>query len=336
VTHSWQAPRLGADERILRVGAIGCGAQATTAIWPELPGAGFALEAVCSRTIEHARNAAGRFGVTRVFDDAARMLDEVELDALVVVVPEDAFAPYIRLAVERRLPGFVEKPAATSPAEAEELASLATAAGVDIVVGYQKRFAGAYKRAKALVADDAFGRPTLASFKWAMGPFLRRFDLRGWLFENPVHHFDLARFFLGELSDLRVLKTEAAGEFSVVVAGVSDSGAIFSVCANTTASWEQQNEAVEIFGEGSSVAVENVDTCIFRPAEGPEETWRPNYTVPAYRNLSGETLGFGAELLHFRSVVRGEARPESDLENAAATLRLADEIANLAAGRNQR
>jgi hypothetical protein len=61
----------------------------------------------------------------------------------------------------------------------------------------------------------------------------------------------------------------------------------------------------------------------------PEHIWRPNYTVPAPTNFSGETLGYGAELAHLRAVVKGETRPESDLASAAATLRLAGVIAEL-------
>ena len=115
--------------------------------------------------------------------------------------------------------------------------SLASSGGADVVVGYQKRFAGAYRRAKTLVSAEGFGPPTLASFRWAMGPFRRRFDLREWLFENPVHHFDLARFFLGELSDLTAHPRESNGEFSIVVGARSESGAVVSIRANTTGSW---------------------------------------------------------------------------------------------------
>ena len=329
MTHVWQSPLIGADARLYRVGAIGAGAHATTAIWPELAAAGFVLETVCSRSIERARAAAARFGVPHAFDDAERMLSETEIDALIVVVPQDAFAPYVRLAIAHEMPLFVEKPAADTPAEALELSGEAAAAGAKVVVGYQKRFAHAYRQAKQQLATDGFGRPNLASFKWAMGPFHRRFDLRGWLLENPVHHFDLARYLLGELSELSVKATELAGEYAVVATARSDAGAVVSIQANTTASWEQESELVEIFGKGSSVAVKNVDTCIFRPAGGPEQVSRPNYTVPAYRNFSGETLGFGAELRHFRAVIEG-ADSESDLASAAATLSLAGEIADLA------
>jgi predicted dehydrogenase len=255
------------------------------------------------------------------------MLDEVELDALILVVPPEAFATYVELAVERGLPVFAEKPGADSPDEAEELARQAEAAGVQILVGYQKRFAGAYRRARELLAADDFGSPTLGSFRWAMGPFERRFTFREWLFENPVHHLDLARFLLGEVSDLEARATEASGEFVLVVTGRSASGALVSIRANTTASWAQHNETVEIFGLGHAVLVDNVDTCVYRPAEGPELIWRPNYTVPAAANFSAQTLGYGAELAHFHDVVAGGARSESDLASAAATLRLAEAIA---------
>jgi len=288
------------------------------------------LDAVCSRTLERARAAAQRFGVARVFTDAEEMLNDVELDALIIVVPPEAFAPYIRLAIDGKLSAFVEKPGANSPAEADQLAELARQANVDIIVGYQKRFAGAYRNAMALMSAHDFGQPTLGSFRWAMGPFHQRFDLREWLFENPVHHFDLARFFLGEMSELDARVTESSGEFTLVVTGQSKAGALVSIRANTTASWEQHNEAVEIFGLGHSLVVDNVDTCVYRPPDGPERVWRPNYTVPSHANFSGQTLGYGAELAHFRAVVTGEANSESDLGSAAATLKMAAEIAELA------
>jgi predicted dehydrogenase len=288
------------------------------------------LEAVCSRDLRRATAAARRFGVRHAFTNPEKMLDEVDADALLVVVPPEAFAPYIRLAIHRRLPAFVEKPAANAPAEAEELAEEASTENVPIVVGYQKRFARAYRQALTLLSAEEFGRPTLGSFRWAMGPFHRRFDLREWLFENPVHHFDLARFFLGEISDLHVRVIESSGEFALLVTGVSDAGALVSIRANTTGSWEHHSEAVEFFGLGHSLTVDNVDTCIYRPPDQSEHVWRPNYTVPAQVNLSGQTLGFAAELAHFRSVVLGEATPESDLASAAATLSLAGEIADLA------
>jgi hypothetical protein len=48
-----------------------------------------------------------------------------------------------------------------------------------------------------------------------------------------VHHFDLARFFFGELDDLHVVRARGT-EHTVVVTAFSSSGAAVSIRANTT------------------------------------------------------------------------------------------------------
>ena len=78
--------------------------------------------------------------------------------------------------------------------------------GCTVLVGYMKRFAVGYQRAQEIMGRPGFGAPTLGSFSWSMGPFADRFGMRDWLFENVVHHFDLARFFFGELSDVHVVR----------------------------------------------------------------------------------------------------------------------------------
>jgi predicted dehydrogenase len=309
----------------MRVGAVGVGVHAVNAILPSLSIADVRLVATCARHLDRAQAVADRFGAPSAFDDVERMLDEVELDGVVVVVPPDQFAPVIRSCVRHGIPVFTEKPAANDAAEAAQLADEAAAAGVTVVVGYMKRFASAYRLAKDLMTRDGFGRPTLASFTWSMGPFSDRFDFRDWLFENPVHHFDLARFFCGDLTDVHVARA-AGTEYTVVVTARSESGAVVSIRANTTGSWEQRNEAVEIFGEGHSLFVDNLDTCTYRPPERPERVWRPNYTVPLAANMTGATMGFVAELEHFRRVVEDGVPSESDLASAAATLALTDRI----------
>ncbi len=311
----------------MRVGAIGVGAHATTSILPNLPAAGFVLAATCARHLDRAEAVAARFGAGSAFDDPERMLDEVALDGVVVVVPVDQFADVIRVCIRKGVPVFADKPAASDAAEARDLAAAAAESGVPVVVGYMKRFTGAYRLAKELAAKPEFGPLTMGSFTWSMGPFAHRFGMRDWLFENPVHHFDLARFFFGELEDIHVRRRNGT-EHTVAVLASSESGAVVNIRANTTGSWEQHNEAVEIFGEGHSLFVDNIDTCTWRPPTRPECTWRPNYTVPVAGNMTSATMGFGSELEHFRMVVTEGIRNESSIESAAATLALTSQIAD--------
>ncbi len=313
----------------MRVGAIGVGIHALTSILPNLPGAGMTLSATCARHLDRAEAAAARFGARAAFDDAERMLDAVALEGVVVVVPPDQFSSVVRACIRRGVPVFAEKPAANDAAEAADLAAEAAESGVPVVVGYMKRFAGAYRLAKELTAKPEFGALTMGSFTWSMGPFADRFDLRDWLFENPVHHFDLARFFFGELEDIHVRRRKGT-EHTIAVLATSESGALMNIRANTTGSWEQHNEAVEIFGEGHSLFVDNIDTCTWRPPTRPERTWRPNYTVPVALNMTSATMGFGPELEHFRRVVTEGIPNESDIASAAATLALTSQIAEQA------
>jgi predicted dehydrogenase len=315
----------------LRVGAVGVGVHAVNAILPNLPVAGFQLAATCARHLDRAEAVARRFGAGQAFDDVERMLEEAELDAVSVVVPPEEFFAVIEACIRRGLPVFTEKPAANDAAEAHALAAQASAAGVTVMVGYMKRFAAGYQRARELARSADFGAPTLGSFTWSMGPFAHRFGMRDWLFENVVHHVDLARFFFGELSDVHVVRGPGT-EHTVVVTASSASGAVVSIRANTTGSWEQRNEAVEIFGDGHSLVVDNLDTCTYRPPERPELIWRPNYTVPLAGNMTGATMGFASELEHFRRVLADGAACESDMASAAATLDLTGVIARAATG----
>jgi predicted dehydrogenase len=318
------------SERVLRVGAIGAGNHALGTVWPLLASNGLLLHAVTSQSLEKARSAAARFGVAHAFDDAATMVDSVDLDALIIVVAPHAYGPQVRLAAERGLPAFLEKPGAGSFAEAESLVAVVEAAGLPIVVGYQKRFAGAYRRARAIIEAPDFGPISLLSFTWAMGPFGGRFSLRDWIFENPVHHFDLARYLAGEIDDLEVHASGQGNEYAIVATGRAASGALVTIRANTTASWQQHNESLEAFGLGHTVWVDNMDTLIHRPPEPPERRWVPNYTVPAAANFSGQVLGYGTELRHFRDVVVDGVENQSNLANAGSTLRLTDRIATAA------
>jgi predicted dehydrogenase len=316
----------------MRIAAIGCGGHATNNVWPNFAPQGLQLTAVAARHMDRAEAAAARFG-GQPFDDAAKLLDTVEVDAAVVIVPPDQYAPVVRLCIERGMPVFTDKPGAGSADEAAALADEAAAAGVPIMVGYQKRFGSAVRQAKSIIDGDGFGPLTLGSFKWSMGAMGGggKVSLRDWLFENPVHHFDLARYLVGELADVKVNVQQVQGEFALAIGATAvDSGAAVSLRVCTTGSWFQHNESAEVFGFGQSVLVDNIDTCIHRPASRPELVWRPNYTVPIPINSSATTMGFGTELAEFKAMVTEAGPNPSDIASAAATLRLTAEIAKQA------
>jgi predicted dehydrogenase len=314
---------------MIRIGAIGCGEHATTAIWPLFAPAGLNCVAAWSRSEERVNVAAERFGIPRAYTNLEQMLDESDLDGVVVIVPPEGFGPVIHLAIGRGLHVFAEKPGAASAAEANAIADAAAERGVVAMVGYMKRFGLAFARAKELAQSPDFGPLTIASFKWSMGPMSdEHSSLESWLFENPIHHIDLARFYCGELDDYQShLAVNTEDEFAVAVSARTASGGVASMQLSTTGSWDHHNERVELQGVGASVTVDNVDTCISRAGPQPEQVWRPNYTIPSESNSSAATCGFLPELNAFAAAVTTGAPPPSDFTSAALTLEAVERLA---------
>lgn len=126
---------------------------------------------------------------------------------------------------------LVEKPAALDAAEVQSLLDVAAATGVDLRVGYNRRYLSSVIAARQMIADDGgvlsvkfdFSEP--AHRIGAMGKPQR--ELEAWFFANSTHVVDLAFSFVGPV-DL------AAG----AVAGGVDwhpSGAVFAGFARSTA-----------------------------------------------------------------------------------------------------
>ncbi|GAB3614487.1 Gfo/Idh/MocA family protein [Humibacter ginsengisoli] len=312
----------------MRLGVIGAGRHANNALYPAIIESGLELVAVCARTPRHAQAAAHRWGAPDHFTSVADMLTEGGLDGVVMAVGANAYSPLIQRCIEARLPVFCEKPAGRSARELRELAHAASAQGCPVVVGYMKRFAPAYRGARDLISSPRFGAPSLAHFSFTMGRVDQYLaDPRHYLIDNPVHMIDMARYLVGELSDISAL-VDRVPDFGLSVSLIAraESGAACSFDFCTTASFAHRGESAEVFGIGDAVLVDNVDTCVYRPVDGPAEVWRPNYTLPVPANSGLTTMGFIPALQHFRDVAGGSVPNESDLESAARTLETTERL----------
>ena len=316
----------------MKIGVVGAGRHANAAVYPAIVESGFELVSVCARTQESAQATAKRWGATGYYVGLEDMLEAGGIDGIVVVVPAAEYRPILTRCIEAGLPVFCEKPAGKSSSELRELADLAAAAQCEVVVGYMKRFAPAYRRAHDLIQSAEFGTPSLAHFRFVMGQFEgffegNRDDLHFYLTDNPVHMIDLARFLIGELTEMSAVLNVVPGfGVGVTLVAKAGSGAACSFDFCTTASFAHRGEAIDVYGRGNAVQVDNVDTCTYRPVDGPAQTWRPNYTLPWGDSSSRVTMGFVPALEHFRDVVAGRAMNESDMSSAARTLEITEQL----------
>jgi UDP-N-acetylglucosamine 3-dehydrogenase len=93
----------------------------------------------------------------RHYTDYLRMLDEVKPDAVSVVVPTPLHAPVATEVMRRGIHCLVEKPIASTVAEADELIGLAERQGVVFTVGHIERYNPVVRKLKELIDQGRLG-----------------------------------------------------------------------------------------------------------------------------------------------------------------------------------
>jgi myo-inositol 2-dehydrogenase/D-chiro-inositol 1-dehydrogenase len=151
------------------------------------------------------RQEAARELECRAAESEEQLMDQV--DAVYVTVPNAMHAAASARALERGKHVFCEKPFATSLGDAGKLLELCRSTKSVFVVGHNRRFAPAYMLVKEFLAEGRH-EPTLAQFKMNRGelespPWVENTALTGgFLYETPLHLLDMARWLLGEVTDL--------------------------------------------------------------------------------------------------------------------------------------
>ena len=97
------------------------------------------LTAVCTTRPESAEEARAAFGAKLAFHDVRAMVASPEIDAVAVVVRVPSHYEPTRAAIDAGKHVYTEWPLGRTTAEAEELAALARAKGVQTAVGLQSR-----------------------------------------------------------------------------------------------------------------------------------------------------------------------------------------------------
>lgn len=326
--------RLGGAQR-LRVGFVGAGQHARTNLYPCLQYLPVELAAVCTQHPATAESAATVFGAKAAYADVETMLSKERLDAVLVCVNATEHFRIARAALDRGLHVFLEKPATATLEEAEQLIELERKAGRFVMVGFQKRHAPAYVKARAIAQSPSFGPLSSVSARLCVGPVSGE---DRFLLEVAIHHLDLVRFFASEVADVHVeTHRSKKGTFTFALALRFRSGAVGTLHLSTAQSWQANNERLEITGEGEFVVVDNMLSLRhYRGAgrgEGPgpfagagESFWEPNFTSPTIHNQTLHLNGFGFELEHFVESVRAKRRPKADLEDFRQDLLLIQAI----------
>lgn len=142
----------------VNIGVIGAGWWATLSHIPALranPHVG--LVAVNRPDAEGMEKVVASFPGVKPYFDAAEMLANETLHGVVVASPHVLHAEHAQLALSRGLPTLIEKPMATSAADARALLATANANNTQIILPYGWNFRPIVETAHQLVADGWVG-----------------------------------------------------------------------------------------------------------------------------------------------------------------------------------
>ena len=128
----------------LKVGLIGCGSIAQVMHLPYLRELNdrFEIAALCDLSESLLTALAQDYGVRHTYTDYRELLDRAEVDAVMVLSKHHA--PEAIAAARAGKHVFVEKPMAVNLEEADELIDTARTSGVQVMVGYMKRYDPGY------------------------------------------------------------------------------------------------------------------------------------------------------------------------------------------------
>ena len=181
---------------------------------------GVQLAGVCD-TSRYLLDVLDKYTGVATFTDYETMLNQAKPEAIIIATPSRFHAKMARMALERGLHVFSEKPFCLNPEDSLDLASLAAKNRLVNQVGYHYRFVGAFQEVKRLLESGAIG-PVSHVLAEAYGPVVLRPKGLSWrtqkeegggcLYDYAAHPVNLLNWFFG-MPD-RVSSTVVSSIFS--------------------------------------------------------------------------------------------------------------------------
>lgn len=238
-------------------------------------------------------------------------------DGVVIAASTDTHADLLRRTVNAGKPVFCEKPLTLSRGVGESLASDIQASGVPVQIGFQRRFDPGFVEARDRLArsDGAILGFQMRSLD-AAAPTLDYLSVSGSMFVDClIHDFDLVPWLFGEAPVSITACGTALDEDLVGLTGDVDcclvtirlaSGAFGSLLGSRHNTTDGYNVGLEVFTTSGTIAVRS-----------PESRRYADF-------IDRFSTAYAREMAHFVAIVRGEAEPICDADDAMAALRLAE------------
>ncbi len=193
----------------VRFGLIGCGAWGSqhARVLAQTKGAEFA--AVAEANDENRAKAQAAHPSVTVYSDYREMLAKEHLEAVDIVVPPHLHYEVAAAALNAECDVLLEKPMCLNVEDCDKLLSLAARMKRHLAIGHEFRFSSLWGRVKQMVDEGAIGDPRYCLIELWRNPYRQgtggwrynRKQVGNWILEEPIHFFDLARWYFAKAGE---------------------------------------------------------------------------------------------------------------------------------------
>ncbi len=252
---------------MIRCGLIGYGAWGTHHARVMAGSRVAQLTAIAAHSEASCQRARQEHPSCQVYADYRDLLARPDLDAVAVVLPSHLHYEVSKAVLESGRHLLLEKPMCLSVAHCDELNALAQKRQRILAIGHEMRLSSLWGKVKAILDEGALGRPLYALIELWRRPYRLgadgwRYDLNrvgNWILEEPIHFFDLARWYFQSFEQPVAVYARASSRQAdhpelqdYFSSTVSFSGGAYAVISQSLGGWEH-HQTVKISGSDGAL-----------------------------------------------------------------------------------
>jgi len=276
------------------------------------------------------------------FSDTKDLFDTVKPDGVIVAAPTEHHLTPTLACLKAGSHVLVEKPIMATIAEAEQVIELATHCQKHVLVGHQRRYYSRVHKARELIREGRLGKLVAVHGQWN----LRKPDSyyesdwrKAWqagpVLTNLIHEIDYLRYICGDIDSIVAETSNLVQGFekedvaALLIRFKSGALGTFMLSDQTNSPWTWEfatgeninfattgQNAIRFMGTEASLDFPNLQLWHQGDAEA---SWHEPFESEKFE-LPLEDA-YVQQLQHFIEVIRGNAEPVIDAQDATETLR---------------
>ncbi len=273
-----------------------------------------------------------------VLADYRELLARTDIEVVDVVLPTDLHFPVGADVLRAGKHLLLEKPMALSVSDCEELIRLARQQGRLLAIGHEFRLSSLWGKVKEMIDAGAIGQPQYTLIELWRNPYRTggegwRYDIRrvgNWILEEPIHFFDLARWYFSGLgapesifaraNARRPDHPELQDNFSAIVNFPKDAYAVIS----QTLSGFEHHQVAKVTGTRGALwaSWSGAMDRTFHPTFSLKYFDGEKHTDVPLRKITGEVYELADEIAMVAEAVSGNAKLAATGEDGLWSVRM--------------